>query len=111
MRPGGALLLLALLRWRQPEARLLAAMSLIPQTGGLYDTVPLFLIPRTRWEAYGLAAATQLVAIADPARTYPGIDLFSAIKIRWPLMFVLVYVPALLLVLRRPVPAPPGPPD
>ena len=103
LRPGGVVLLLALLRWRRPEARLLAAMALIPQTGALYDTVPLFLIPRTRWAAYGLAGLTQLAAVIDAARQTPGMDLVAALERRWPVLLLLVYVPALVLVLR-PVP-------
>ena len=43
LRPAGFLLLLALLRWQLPEARLLLALGCVPQTIGLYDTLPLFL--------------------------------------------------------------------
>ena len=101
LRPGGILLLLALLRWRRPEARLLAALALIPQTGTLYDTVPLFLIPRTRWEAYGLVALTQIAAVVSAARLSPGMDLVTSIDRRWPVFLLLVYLPALGLLLRR----------
>jgi hypothetical protein len=100
LRPGGVLLLLALLRWRRPEARLLAALALIPQTGWLYDTVPLFLIPRTRWSAYGLAALTQLAAVIAATRITPEMDLVTALERRWPVVLLLVYLPALILVLR-----------
>ena len=99
-RAGGALLLLALLKWRRPEARLLTALALIPQTGTLYDTVPLFLIPRTRWEAYGLAALTQIAAVVANARLKPGMDLVTSIDRRWPVLLLLVYLPALALLLR-----------
>ena len=101
LRPGGALLLLALVRWRRPEARLLAALALIPQTGWLYDTVPLFLIPRTRWEAYGLAGLTQLAAIISATRITPEMSLVTALERRWPVLLLLVYLPALVLVLRH----------
>ena len=47
-RPGGVVLLLALLRWREREGRLLAALACIPHLPVLYDTLPLFLIARTR---------------------------------------------------------------
>jgi hypothetical protein len=100
LRPGGFLLLLALLRWRRPEARLLAALALIPQTGTLYDTVPLFLIPRTRWQAYGLAALTQVAAVASAARLEPGMDLVTSLDRRWPVLLLLVYLPALGLLLK-----------
>jgi hypothetical protein len=104
-RPGGVLLLLALLRWRQPEARMLAALACVPQTIGLYETLPLFLIPRTRWEGYGLAAASYLAAFGQAAlmpRT-PGMPLETLLAHRWPFIFILLYLPALGLVLRRPV--------
>jgi hypothetical protein len=100
LRPGGAVLLLALLRWRRPEGRLLAALALIPQTGWLYDTVPLFLIPRTRYAAYGLAALTQLAAVIAATRITPGMDLVTSLERRWPVVLLLVYLPALILVLR-----------
>lgn len=42
MRPGGFLLLLAAFRWRQPAARVLLAMALLPSTPAAYDAlVPL----------------------------------------------------------------------
>jgi hypothetical protein len=43
--PGGVIVLLALLRWRRPEARLIAALASVPQTTALYEGVPLFLVP------------------------------------------------------------------
>src|SRR5262249_22129609 len=48
--PGGFLLALVAIRWRRPEARLLAAMACIPHTPILYETVPLFLVARSLWE-------------------------------------------------------------
>ncbi len=42
VQPGGIVALLALLRWRRPEARLLAALVCVPQTALLYEAVPLF---------------------------------------------------------------------
>ena len=45
--PGGFLLLLALLRWRHWDARLLLALALIPQTHGLVGALLLLLIPQT----------------------------------------------------------------
>ncbi len=41
---GGPLLLLAFVRWRRPEGRLLGALSCIPFTPILSETVPLFLV-------------------------------------------------------------------
>ena len=64
-RPGGAVLLLALIRWRVAEGRLLAALACVPQTIGLYEALPLFLIPTNRWQGYLLAALSYLAAFAQ----------------------------------------------
>src|SRR5512143_1398998 len=55
LRPGGLLLLLALLRWRLPEGRLLATLAVLPLTPHLYEAVPLLLVARSRRELLGLA--------------------------------------------------------
>jgi hypothetical protein len=44
--PGGLFVLLAITRWRRPEARLLVALACVPQSMLLYETVPLALVPR-----------------------------------------------------------------
>jgi hypothetical protein len=100
-RPGGFLLLLALLRWRRPEARVLAALACVPQMTGLYETVPLFLIPRNRWQGYALAASSYAAAFAQSllvprTKDMPLEILFTA---RWPFIFAFLYLPALALVL------------
>jgi hypothetical protein len=105
-RPGGFLLFLALIRWRKPEARLLAAMACVPQTLGLYETLPLFLIPRTRWQGYALAGLSYLAAFAQVAAVprLPGMSLDAMFAARWPFIFVCLYCPALVMVLLpRPV--------
>jgi hypothetical protein len=58
-RPGGFLLLLGLLRWRDPDARMLLALGLVPQTGLLYDALPAIVVARTRGEALGLAVLSH----------------------------------------------------
>ena len=102
-RPGGALLLLALLRWKEPEARLLAALACVPQTAGLYESLPLFLIPREKSEGYLLAALSYLPALG-PAMLHPGAasaPLESEIEASWPWLFLALYLPALVMVLRK----------
>ena len=101
LQPGGVLLLMSLVRWRRPEGRLLAAFACVPQTPALYETIPLFLIPRTRWGGY-LLAALSLAATAY-MRTVTPLD--SSMRIedslveRWPIMLCFMYLPALLMVL------------
>lgn len=108
LRPGGFLLLLALWRWRRPEARLMAALACVPQIIGLYELVPLFLIPRRRAEAYALAILSYVAAFAG-VLLFPrvaGDQLDVELLRRWPLVLTLVYLPALWLVLRPRAPRP-----
>jgi len=98
MRPGGPLLLLAALKWRRPEARLLAALACVPQTHSLYDAVPLFLIVTTFEEGLVLVGlmfvAGQLTAAAASG---PDYDWWMTVTSLW-----LVYMPCLFMTLRRP---------
>jgi hypothetical protein len=98
--PGGFLLLLALLRWRRPEARLLAAMSLVPQSPFVYEALPLFLVARKRFETYLLVIGSDIAlgvyALAD--RT----DVAHFFRVNTIVMPIAMYLPALVLVLRRP---------
>jgi hypothetical protein len=100
-RPGGALLLLALIRWRLPQARMLVGLACVPQTIGLYETLPLFLIPRTRWEGYGFAALTYVAAFAQALMVprLDGMTLGETLEGRWPILLVCLYLPAIVLVL------------
>ncbi len=102
-RPGGALLLLALLRWRVPEARMLAVLACVPQTIGIYETLPLFLIPRTRVQGYLLAVLSYVAAFAQAiaAPRLPGMTLDAVLAARWPYLLVFLYLPALALLWLR----------
>jgi hypothetical protein len=99
-RPGGFLLLLALLRWRRPEARLLAALACIPQTPVLYEAVPLFLIVSTLKEGLLLAVLT---AASGRIVNALGADLdynaWMMLSGQW--MLWMVYLPCLAFILRR----------
>ena len=63
VRPGGFVMLAALLCWRDPDARLLLALAVIPQTGFFYDTLPACLIARNRRQAAIIALATQVASL------------------------------------------------
>ena len=65
-RWGGPLLLLAALRWRRPEARLLLGLSCIPQTPVVYEAVPLFLLVTTLREGVALLVVTVLLGLVLP---------------------------------------------
>ena len=101
MRPGGFLLLAALLRWRRPEARLLAALACVPQTPTFYDHVFVFVVPRTTRESLLLTVLTFAVyfgvAFASPFDTFQQWGDFVANA-----TMILIYAPAAIMVLRRP---------
>ena len=59
-RPGGFLVLLAALRWRDPDARLVLALGLVPVTGLMYDMLPACLACRTRAQAAVLALISYI---------------------------------------------------
>jgi hypothetical protein len=100
--PGGVLALLALLRWRRPEARLVAAMACVPQILLFADQLPLVvLVPRTFRERAGVATAT-LVGLAVARRLHGTNENLAFAGITQAAVLCTTYLPCLLLVLRRP---------
>ena len=75
LRPGGFLLLSALLSWRTPEGRLLAAMSVVPQALFFYDQLVLWLIPKTLRQSILLSLWSVVAFIAWDRLLRPG-DLY-----------------------------------
>ncbi|MET0214639.1 MAG: hypothetical protein ABW292_16625 [Vicinamibacterales bacterium] len=98
--PGGVLVLLALLKWRRPEARLLAVLACVPHTRSMYEVLPLFLLVRTLDE--GLILMTLTTVAGALVNSLSG-DWWAnnATAILW-----LIYMPCLVMVLRRPNEAP-----
>lgn len=96
---GGPILLLAVLRWRRPEARLLLVMACVPQLLFWADQLPLFLVPRTKGEMKALVlwSALSFFVWYIWFAPYPAY-LFS----REPFVLCSIYLPCLILVLRRP---------
>ena len=95
-------LLLAVLRWRTPEGRLLLAMAILPQTPFAYNQLALWLIPRTHRETLNL---TWL--------SWAGFGAWLLIKFDWhtgtvrlttwaPYVIAFMFLPCLVMVLRRP---------
>jgi len=62
--PFGPVLALALVRWRDERARLLAAMSVLPFRR-VYDLVALWPVPRSRHQAFLLVMLSWLVPLFD----------------------------------------------
>jgi len=104
LQPGGFLLLLAALRWRRPDARLLLGMACVPQSMLVYDQLPLGLLARTRIQAYVFSLWSYLVPFAarfvgaGPTATSKVQTLeHLAHMVTWAM-----YLPLLVIVLRRP---------
>ena len=101
-RPGGALLLFALIRWRRPEARMLALMAIVPQTGVAYDALPLVLVPSNRREALAfgfLSFAAVPFIVPQPGQSDAWV---RALSHNQTIYLVALYLPALVAVVARP---------
>ena len=101
LRPGGALLLLSLVRWRRPEARLLTLAALVPQTGAAYDALLLVLVPSSRREAlaFGLLSFGTIPFLVPWQG--PGDAFVRMLAHNQSVYLVMLYLPALCLVLSR----------
>jgi hypothetical protein len=101
MRPGGVLLLLALIRWRRPEARWLAAIACLPGTPGPQEALAFFAWPLSFRQllVLGLMSHAAMWA-AFPARQYG--TFYSYVDAAAIANLVLLYAPMLVIVLRRP---------
>lgn len=99
LKPLGWILILALTRWRQPEARLLIAMACVPQLLYFADQLPLGLVARKRGEAVALAACGIVAGLMWFVLLPEGAP-HVAPAARYVMLGV--YLPALVVVLRRP---------
>jgi hypothetical protein len=99
LTPVGPLLLLALLKWRRPETRLLLAMACVPQLLFFADQLPLFLIPQTRKEASALSACSLIGFFfwLSKLGTTEHYVAAAASSVLWT-----TYVPCLVMILLRP---------
>ena len=99
LRPGGAIMLMALLRWWDPDARLLLALALVPQTGLFYDALPACLVARTRMQSAVIAFCTQIAGVYVISLRAP--DFADASWKTGTLVLWGALVPPLVVVLRR----------
>ena len=97
---GGPLLLLALLRWRRADARVLLACACVPHTPVVYDVVPLVMLVRNVREALAFAALTY-VALLTQDSMVTSMPADEAANLAARILNVAVYLPALALVLSR----------
>ena len=97
---GGPLILLSLIKWRRPEARLLAALACVPQTTLIYEAVLLFLVVDRWYEGLALSILTFV------AGSWPVPPLTTAFDMSvWAtgnVMVLSLYLPCVVFVLTRP---------
>jgi len=102
MRPLGALLLVAALRWYTPTGRLLLAIACIPQTTLPYELVALALIPNDAVQMAVFVAGSWIAVAAATGQLPFGHGLADWSTIGWGVTLVAVYLPMLVLVLLQP---------
>ncbi len=100
-RLGGFLLPLALLRWRQREARFLFLLSLMPVVSSWYEGLLPMLVARTKRESQILSLTSSigyllLIPLALSSST-TEVSTFTVGR----MMVAFCYLPALVVVLRR----------
>ena len=101
LRSFGFVLLLAALRWRTLEGRLILAIAFIPQTALPYELVALALIPANRLEMV-LYVAGSWIAVAAAEALHVGQSMTEWRVTGWLVTLGAVYLPMLYLVLSRP---------
>jgi len=99
--PTGIPLLLLVLRWRRPEARMLLTLACVPQNPGLYEGIFLLAIPRSFREALLLATASWFVDPLAATLTHGG-TFTDAARANAMAIALILYLPAAIMVLRRP---------
>lgn len=100
-RPFGFVGLLAALRWRRPEGRLLVAMTIMPSALWFYDELLIFLVPNSAIEAIVLCAGSWVAWIGAmfAAANVPGRGVLPQAQ---PWIALAMFIPATIMVLRRP---------
>jgi hypothetical protein len=100
-RLGGFVILLVLLRWRRPEAWLVASLAAVPQTTYWYEVLPLFLVPASLAEMIMLAGACALGILGEKLLLTTTDNVIFNRQVG-ALLVAFVYLPATVLILRRP---------
>ncbi len=99
---GGPLLLLAALRWRTPEGRVLLALALVPHNLMGYEQLLLFLVCRRGRECLLLVVTGWLAWWQVTRSTPPGFVDPAVLQALFPVpTILLLYLPALAIVLLQ----------
>jgi hypothetical protein len=96
----GPLFLLAVLRWRKPEARLFLAMCCIPQALFFYDQLLLWLLPRTLRQSLILSLASFVLLLTWFYRMKPG-DLYVQKAMPYAIAIYVLALPLLFIPFRN----------
>lgn len=99
LRPWGFLVLLAALKWRRPDARLLLALACVPMTPVPYETLPLFLVVETWAEGGILVGLMWLAAWLGSGYVMNDAAWFD---VNGRTFVWCVYLPCVAMILRRP---------
>jgi hypothetical protein len=99
-RLGGFAIAAAALRWRRPEARLILALACVPQVGSWYDALPVFLVALTYRQTM-ILSLSSCVGFLIHMQLNMATELESN-QVGGALMVAFVYLPATIMVLRRP---------
>lgn len=101
-RPFGWILLLAWLRWKRPEARLLGTLALLPQTLFWNELLPLVvLVPRT-FRQMTVVVLASLWGFGLSWALVESSTLAERLTLYWPFILLFGYLPPLVLILLRP---------
>lgn len=98
--PVGILVVLALLKWRRPEAWLLFLMACLPQTFMWYSALALLTIGATYREASFLSLTSTIGFLLGNLAIYEKVGHLA--RLTWTIYIATTYIPPLLLILRRP---------
>ena len=102
LRPSGFLVLLCALKWRRPEARLLLAFALIPQSPFLSEAVPLLFIPATAIEQAMLWAASWIGVLWWNAQSLKALGYVAWADLAGNTMMLTCVLPCAAMIVRRP---------
>lgn len=98
---GGPFLLLAVMRWKRPEARLLLVLSFMPQLFLFYDQLLLWLIPKTWKQSFALTLLSWVALGIGNARITRSLSTHDVVAAYAPCILVLLFLPSLAMVLVR----------
>lgn len=99
---GGLCILLVLIRWRRPEAWLVAVMACMPASWAWYNLLILLAaVPKTYREAAMLSLVSSFGALLG-INTLPGPASPTSFPHWWVFQVAFGYLPATILILTRP---------